>query len=77
MTYKVGEIVWYKANKDGSRPYSKWAGEIKKIKVTDENLTIYNIKFDPDYNSKAFLDGCWLTEDSIDLAPENMKIGFN
>lgn len=68
MMFNTGDIVRYKASKDGIRPYQAWAGEIKEVK---DNAVL--VKFDPDYK---LMDGLWLHNELIELAP-NMKVGFN
>jgi hypothetical protein len=54
--FEVGDIVWNKVNKDGSRPFPAWAGEIlEKKESTGGNL--YKVLYDPSYDGKkAFLD---------------------
>ena len=49
--FQLGDIVRFE---DDSFP--KWAGEIREIKIIDSQLTLYRVKFDPNFNSReAFL----------------------
>jgi hypothetical protein len=104
VMFQIGDRVWCKASKDGSRAYPKWVGEVKQAK-TLYNVNIYLVNFDPTYDAKqSFLktaeyyeskrvcaeqaqhcrelaesavNGIWLTEGGIELAPAEMKVGFN